>query len=65
MSEYLINLIKRLHGCTFAPATAEKSFIRQVHAQAVSHPEKPLTEKQMLYLGQIKYRYRKQLGEKS
>lgn len=64
MSEYLIDLIKRLHGCTFLPGSSEKRFIRQMRARSISEPEKPLTEKQMLYLGQIQYRYRKQLGEK-
>ena len=54
--------IQRLSKCTFAPATAEKRFVKQISTLAV---EAVLTEPQLLYLGQILYRYRKQMSDKS
>jgi hypothetical protein len=54
-------LIQRLSKCVFAPATAEKRFIRELSRKPV---EAELTERQLLYLGQVAYRYRGQLDRK-
>lgn len=51
-------LIADLNLCKFAPATAEKRFIRQISQLPVSHQ---LTERQLMFLGSVKSRYSKQL----
>lgn len=58
MHEKTFRAIKELYGCTFAPATPEKRFVNQMIAK---HLTDELTEPQLMYLGQIHYRYRKQI----
>lgn len=63
MSDFVTDVIMRLSRCTFLPGSSEKRFVRQMVARA--NENKPLTEKQLMYLGQIRYRYRKQLKEEA
>lgn len=51
-------LIAKLWQCTFLPATPEKRFINQVRLLSTVDS---LSERQLMYLGQIRYRFRKQL----
>jgi len=51
-------LIQDLVKCDYAPATFEKRFVRDMAAKS---PVEVLTEKQLMCLGQIAYRWRKQL----
>ena len=50
--------IPKLTGCSFLPGSFEKRFVRQLSSLS---PLATLTEKQLMLLGQIFYRYRKQL----
>jgi hypothetical protein len=60
MTPATYDLIKRLNGCTFLPGSFEKGFVRGLAAKSL---DDTLTEKQLMLLGQIRYRYRKQLHE--
>jgi hypothetical protein len=58
MSETVWKMVEDLVRCTFAPATAEKRFVRQLHAKGREHE---LSERGLIYLSKIHYRYRKQI----
>jgi len=50
--------IKKLAGCTFLPGSSEKRFARMMASYPI---EQELTEKQLMFLGVMLYRYRKQI----
>lgn len=51
-------LIQTLSKCRFAPATWDKRFVRDMSAK---QPDDTLSEKQLLALGTLRYRYSKQI----
>lgn len=61
MKEETHQLIQRLAKCTYLPGSKEKRFVRQMAALPL---DAVLTENQLMYLGIVKYRYRKQLESK-
>ena len=50
-----------LSHCTFLPASYDKRFARNIHAEAVD-PDGGLTEKQAALLERMYYRYRRQIS---
>lgn len=61
MTPETYQLIQDLGSCDFAPATFDKRFARDLSSLPVTHQ---LTEKQLICLGQMAYRYRKQIEAK-
>ncbi len=53
-----IRIAEALSGCSFAPGTSPKRFVRQMCAR---DRQKPLTERQCTYLWAIAWSWRRQL----
>ncbi len=58
MQQETYNLIQDLQDCTYLPGSPDKRFVHQMSCML---PGQDPTEPQMLYLGQLKYRFRGQL----
>lgn len=54
-------MVEDLARCTFAPATAEKRFVRRLVAKGRDYE---LSEAGLIRLSKIHYRYRKQIHER-
>lgn len=47
---------------TFLPGSYDKRFVADLSGQANSNPDKPLTERQAIFLEKLCYKYRRQLN---
>ncbi len=52
-----LRIIAALQGCSFAPGTSSKRFVRQMRGRT-----SPLTDRQRTYLWAIAWSWRRQLG---
>ena len=55
-----VRIIEALHGCSFAPGSSQKRFVRQMYAR---DRRKPLTDRQRSYLWAIGWSWRRQLPQ--
>jgi hypothetical protein len=61
MSEQVWQMIQDLRRCTFVPGTFDKRYVRGYLAGLTKKDK--LSEKGLLTLGRLHYRYRKQIQE--
>lgn len=60
IDEVVCKVISDLGRCTFLPGSFDKRFVRDLQGKK---PGDTLTLKQLMTLGQMRYRYRKQIEE--
>lgn len=60
MTKLQLQMVKELSRCSFAPATAEKRFVRNL---ATKPKDYKLSERGLIYLAKIHYRFRKQIAQ--